>query len=588
LSANETVGQVDSAVSSESQLTDFSLPPALQAAEQQRIAAIAKASQTAIGIFGPGGKGGGSGVVISADGYAVTNFHVIQGCKEFMKCSMNDGNLYDAVIVGIDATGDVALIKLLGRNDFPFSNFADSDNVQPGDQCFVVGNPFLLATNFQPTVSFGIVSGTHRYQYPAGSILEYTDCIQTDAAINPGNSGGPMFNIDGDLIGINGRGSFEKRGRVNVGVGYAISGNQVQYFLSHLKSGRLVDHATVGFTVATDSEGVVRVDSILEGSQAYRRGVRYDDELVKFAGRKIRSVNQFKNVLGIYPKGWRVPVQFRRGEKATDIVVQLTGVHDPEELISIVAGNQQPKLKPGEKKDPQEFRNDPVDKADAPFKHADLYEAKRGFANYQFNLANRDRVWRAFQQQTDFGEQKLAWRLIGKNSDGEPVTLVLRDDKSGIQTANETYVLDSNLDLSSQLAPADSGGFLVAMHLWRTFLIQGPAKFGDSVYAGQIPIQNAAPMEMMTSTQGVIECNLFFDTEDRMLKRFEMFPDLDKDHCEVSFADYQSIEGLSFPSTIRFQSGDFEAETLQIDRVEFLNNSSNETGTDDSVKESSK
>ena len=243
-------------------------PKELQQLEQQRIDAIAKAVPSAVGIFSPGGAGGGSGVVISPDGYAVTNFHVIQGCDNFMKCSMSDGNLYDAVIVGIDATGDVALIRLLGRDDFPVAKLVDSDQVRAGDGCFAVGNPFLLATDFQPTVSFGIVSGTHRYQYPSGTILEYTDCIQTDAAINPGNSGGPLFNADGDLIGINGRGSFEKRGRVNVGVGYAISANQVKLFLSHLKSGRLVDHATAGFTVATDQNNGVLVDGILESSEA--------------------------------------------------------------------------------------------------------------------------------------------------------------------------------------------------------------------------------------------------------------------------------------------------------------------------------
>ena len=286
------------------------LPAALTKAQNQRIEAIARASQTAVSVLGPGSRGGGSGVVISPDGYALTNFHVVQSCESFMKCSMSDGVLYDAVIVGIDPTGDVALIKLLGREDFPFSPMANSDEVHPGQYCFAVGNPFLLATNFQPTVSWGIVSGVHRYQYPSGTILEYTDCIQTDAAINPGNSGGPLFNANGELIGINGRGSFEKRGRVNVGVGYAISINQIKNFLTHLQSGRIVDHATIGATVATDSAGAVRVSSILESSQAFRRGLAYDDQVVRFAGRDIQTVNQFKNVLGIYPKGWNVPIVF--------------------------------------------------------------------------------------------------------------------------------------------------------------------------------------------------------------------------------------------------------------------------------------
>ena len=126
--------------------------------------------------------------------------------------------------------------------------------MQAGDWSLAMGNPFLLATDFTPTVTFGLVSGVHRYQYPAGTLLEYTDCIQIDTSINPGNSGGPLFNMKGELIGINGRGSFEKRGRVNSGVGYAISINQIKNFLAQLKAGMDTDHASLGALVETDDE----------------------------------------------------------------------------------------------------------------------------------------------------------------------------------------------------------------------------------------------------------------------------------------------------------------------------------------------
>ena len=191
-------------------------------AEAERIAAIAKAAPTFVAIYAKDGQGGGSGVVISPEGYALTNFHVTHEAGIGMKCGMADGKLYDAVIVGIDPTGDLAMIKLLGRDDFPAAELGDSDLMHAGDWCFAAGNPFLLATDFHPSISYGVVSGVHRYQYPSGTLLEYSDCLQVDAAINPGNSGGPLFNAQGQLIGINGRGSFDKRGRVNVGVGYAI------------------------------------------------------------------------------------------------------------------------------------------------------------------------------------------------------------------------------------------------------------------------------------------------------------------------------------------------------------------------------
>jgi hypothetical protein len=154
-------------------------------AEKDRIAAIDKARAATLAILAHDGQNGGSGVLISPDGYALSNFHVTAGCGDWMRCGTSDGKLHDAVIVGIDPVGDVALIKLVGRTDFPAAEWGDSERVRVGDRVFACGNPFLLATDFSPSVSFGIVSGVRRYQYPDGTLLEYADCIQTDAAINP-------------------------------------------------------------------------------------------------------------------------------------------------------------------------------------------------------------------------------------------------------------------------------------------------------------------------------------------------------------------------------------------------------------------
>ena len=309
-------------------------------AEAGRIATIEKAKPAVLSIFESQGRGGGSGVVISPDGYAITNFHVVQPCGKAMKCGMADGQVYDAVLVGLDPTGDVALIKLLGREDFPFATMADSDQVRVGDGVLAMGNPFLLSTNLQPTVTYGIISGTHRYQFPTGTLLEYTDCLQTDASINPGNSGGPLFDGEGRLIGINGRCSFDKRGRVSVGVGYAVSINQIKNFLGDLKSGRVVDHATLGARVTTDEEGRAVVAEILEQSDAFRRGLRDDDEIVSLAGRPISTANGLKNILGILPKGWRVPLSYRHDGKRYDILVRLPGLHNREELLQAVESHR--------------------------------------------------------------------------------------------------------------------------------------------------------------------------------------------------------------------------------------------------------
>ena len=358
---------------------------------------------------------GGSGVLITHDGYVLTNFHVA-GEDEFFKCGLSDGKLYDAVLVGVDPTGDVALIKLVGRTDFPIATWGDSDSVRPGDWVYVLGNPFLLASDFQPTATYGIVSGVHRYQYPANTILEYTDCLQVDASVNPGNSGGPLFNAAGELIGINGRISIAQRGRVNAGAGYAISINQIRNFLGDLRSGRIVDHASLGATVSRDSRGAVVVSQILEESDAFRRGLRVDDEIVSFAGRPIHSVNQFKNVLGIFPEDWKISLVYRREGEKHEIRVRLPSLHAKLDLSQMTAApEEQPQPKrpesperpgpPQAPKDKKEPRRKPRrerprsmarrQQSEIPEKLKSIYQARPGFANYYFNrIGARSRLAR--------------------------------------------------------------------------------------------------------------------------------------------------------------------------------------------------
>src|SRR5262245_14933268 len=246
-------------------------------AEKKRVEVINKVKPSVVAVMARDLRGNltgnGSGVLIDEEGYCLTNWHVTSATRSVtMKCGLPDGIIYDAVLVGLDKVGDVALIKLFPKkagDRFPFARMGDSDLVKAGDWSLAMGNPFSLATDFTPTVTFGLVSGVHRYQYPAGTLLEYTDCIQIDTSINPGNSGGPPFNMDAELIGINGRGSFEKRGRVNSGVGYAISINQIKNFMGHLRVGLDTDHASLGASMESESEdeGVlsrIRVKNIID------------------------------------------------------------------------------------------------------------------------------------------------------------------------------------------------------------------------------------------------------------------------------------------------------------------------------------
>jgi S1-C subfamily serine protease len=566
------------------------VPDAVLQAEQQRIASIAKAVKSAVSVFGNSGQGGGSGVVITPDGYALSNFHVTKPSGDYMRCSMADGRLYEAVIVGLDPTGDVALIKLLGRDDFPCAELADSNDVRVGDWCFAVGNPFLLATDFQPTVTYGLVSGVHRYQYPAGTLLEYADCIQTDASINPGNSGGPLFNANGELIGINGRGSFEKRGRVNVGVGYAISVNQIKNFLGYLRSGRIVDHATLGATVSSDEDGRVVVTNILESSDAYRRGLRYGDEILAFAGRPITTVNGFKNVLGTLPKGWRVPLSFRHEGQRRDVYVRLTGVHSRDELISKTAGPQKIKIIPEQEPKPkrikkkQEDEDQPDDQPDAPQPmplpgfhrqtpipdHVKPLIVKRpGYANYHFNELNRDRVWKARLAHGDFSDLPGTWTLAGVDDGGAKVHIELGDEKIVGRFTGEVAEVDTGKDLGEQLAPRGSGGLLVALHVWQRFLRLGPEQFGDVYYLGTTPMMDREGLyDVLVGTHDVVETRFLFDPESGQLMGLEMFPDTNVDPCEVYFGEYREVGGRQLPHQLLVRFGEEVFAQIRLETIE--------------------
>ena len=474
-------------------------------AQQERIRVIEAAAKTSVSVFA-GTSGGGSGVLISPDGYALTNFHVVQPAGITMRCGLNDGELYEAVLVGLDPTGDLAVIKLLGKDAFPYAPIGDSDTVSVGDTCYTIGNPFLLATNLQPSVSAGFVSGVHRYQFPAGTLLEYADCLQVDAAINPGNSGGGLFNASGELIGINGRASFEKRGRINVGAGYAISANQVQNFLGILKSGHLADHATLGATVATSADGRVVVSDILESSDTWRKGLRIDDEIIELAGRSVRSVNAFKNILGTLPAGWRIPVVFRRAGRPSEIFIELAGVHTPAMLNELMAGRRAPpsQSKPGNKPEPKPNPLAP-DPADLPESIRKFYEPRFGYANFYFNRIELERVRDVLQRRKSASEQQeTSWQYQGQLEAGGSFEIELGDQSATISLPTgisrwEQAAADAGLSAEAGFdsSPPGSGGMLAALTMWRRLLIQGAHNIeGRITYWGQQPLYSASTNQL--------------------------------------------------------------------------------------------
>ena len=346
---------------------------AVRAAESRRVETIAQCAPAVCSVMDRSAPGGGSGVIFDPRGYVLTNYHVIgapdtnakvdkkdvlpappeppaeaiakwrsenpdaddAAQKTFIaswqeewrkqhwpvgkqhwrnkKVGLPDGELYEAVVLGVDPGSDLAVLRLIAKTEgqqWPWRPLGDSDELLVGQTVFAMGNPFLLATDFTPTVTFGVVSGTHRYQEGQGNrMLVYPDCIQVDAPINPGNSGGPLFNEAGEVVGINGRISLGDRGRVNVGVGFAIASNQVKNFLPDLIAGRHAEHGTLDMSAwfmkakgADDRHGVF-VQQLYRDSVAATAGVKLGDEIVRFDGEEVRSANQLATRIGVLPSG---------------------------------------------------------------------------------------------------------------------------------------------------------------------------------------------------------------------------------------------------------------------------------------------
>lgn len=562
--------------------TAAEVDPAVLAAEADRVALVEQIRPTVLAVFSgiPGRPGGGSGVIISPDGYALTNFHVVQPCGAYMKCGTADGKLYDAVLVGLDPTGDIALIKLLDRNDFPVAKLGDSDAVHQGDSVFAMGNPFLLASNLKPTVTFGIVSGVRRYQYPSDSFLEYADCIQTDAAVNPGNSGGPLFSAEGELLGINGRCSFEKRGRVSVGVGYAVSINQIKKFLGPLRSGRVVDHATLGAITKFDDNGRVVVDDILASSDVFRRGLRVEDEIIRVAGRTIESPNAMKNLLGIFPAAWRIPITFRRDGEDFTIYTRLAYLHYESDLLDVVKEKKAPSPPDGKKerkegKEPKAPLPDmkkllaSAKKPKLPEKIKKIYKKRVGFANYHFNTVENRRVQNAWSKAVHREKLVGNWTLQGRTEANQSIRLLI--DRAGItaELGLESVRWLGEGTLTERLDPPGTGGLFPALYLWHRLAALGAEAFDSLDYQGMYPTplpqkEGTVLRDVLVGRAGGTECWFYFDRKNGLLTEIELFARPGDDPCLVQLLDYKEFDGRQVPTVFDVYHGDQRFSPIMI------------------------
>jgi serine protease Do len=257
----------------------------------------------------PGGRnmitGQGSGFFISADGFAVTNNHVVDKAQN-VQVTADDGKIYEAKVIGTDARSDLALIKVEGRGDFPFVNFAEG-NPRIGDWVLAVGNPFGLGG----TVTAGIVSARGR---DIGN-GPYDDFIQIDAPVNKGNSGGPTFDVDGNVIGVN-TAIFSPSGG-SVGIAFAIPADTVKKVVAQLKDKGSVTRGWIGVQIQSvtpeiaDSLGLKSVQGALvaepqSGGPAAKAGIEAGDVITSVNGAALKDARELARQIGGLPPGTSV------------------------------------------------------------------------------------------------------------------------------------------------------------------------------------------------------------------------------------------------------------------------------------------
>jgi serine protease Do len=273
----------------------------------------------------PGGRnmitGQGSGFFISADGYAVTNNHVVDKAEN-VQVTADDGKIYQAKVIGTDPRSDVALIKVDGGGDFPFVKFAEG-NPRIGDWVLAVGNPFGLGG----TVTAGIVSARGR---DIGN-GPYDDFIQIDAPVNKGNSGGPTFDVDGNVIGVN-TAIFSPSGG-SVGIAFAIPADTVKKVVAQLKDKGSVTRGWIGVQIQSvtpeiaDSLGLKSVQGALvaepqAGGPAAKAGIEAGDVITSVNGAPLKDARELARQIGGLPPGTSVKLSILR--KGADKSVTLT------------------------------------------------------------------------------------------------------------------------------------------------------------------------------------------------------------------------------------------------------------------------
>ena len=277
----------------------------------------------------------GSGFIIDRDGFILTNNHVIERATG-ITVTFDDRRRRKATVVGRDALTDLALLKVEKRPSDTFApvRLGDSDKLRVGDWVLAIGNPFGLSH----TVTAGIVSAKGRV-IGAG---RFDDFIQTDASINPGNSGGPLFDLNGDVIGIN-TAIFSRAGG-NIGIGFAIPASMAQALVPQLRQGSVV-RGFLGVSIQSVNETMAKslglkdkrgaiVASVVEDSPAAKAGIRRGDVIVTLDGKKIEQARDLSRTAAGLKPGTATKVELLRAGKPVSVVIAVGRMPDEEQMIA--------------------------------------------------------------------------------------------------------------------------------------------------------------------------------------------------------------------------------------------------------------
>ena len=270
----------------------------------------------------------GSGFFISDDGYVVTNNHVVEGADS-VTVRLIDRREYDAEVIGTDPRSDLALLRI-DADDLPVLSLDRDDDLEVGEWVLAIGSPFGL----DYSVTAGIVSAKGR-SLPTERNENYVPFIQTDVAINPGNSGGPLFNLDGEVVGVNSQ-IFTRSGG-SIGLSFAIPVSVVRNVVEQLKSDGKVTRGWLGVTIQdvdknlADSFGLDRprgalISQIAEGGPADKAGLVPGDVILQFDGNDIPTSSDLPHVVGLIAPSTRVPVEIMREGKAKTVRVEVGGL----------------------------------------------------------------------------------------------------------------------------------------------------------------------------------------------------------------------------------------------------------------------